>query len=55
MRRHGVSSVVWLNIYPVLFGVCMVHCAEQDLILTLHSAPYTHQIGLDKYAATRRN
>jgi hypothetical protein len=23
---NGTSSAVWLHIYPVLIGVCTVHC-----------------------------
>ena len=32
--------------------ICTVHCPHS---LTLHCALYTHQQGLDKYAATRPN
>ena len=25
---YRISSVYWLNIYPFLIGVCVMHCAE---------------------------
>jgi hypothetical protein len=48
-----ISSLVWLHIYPVRIGVCTVQSTTYSL--TLHSALYTHQYGLDKYVATRPN